>query len=135
MEVRVRQQPIGGVVHVRGQELTHKVAVDVRLGRHVVGETNKLLHAHMTADSNFVNKVRSDFGDVKVLKRVANKSREREISSSGPLQILSGQNFVFGEKVHRENETKKQSLFRESSHGNDKSVLFCPEAEKLEYRD
>ena len=38
---------IGGVVHVGGQELTQKVAVDVRLGRNVVGEAKQLLQLHM----------------------------------------------------------------------------------------
>ena len=60
MEVRVGQKLIGGVVHVRGQELTHKVAVDVRLGRHVVGEAKQVIHAHMCADFHCVNEVRSD---------------------------------------------------------------------------
>ena len=58
MKVRVGQELIGGVVHVRGQELIHKVAVDVRLGRHVVGEAKQVLHAHVSAYSHFVNKER-----------------------------------------------------------------------------
>ena len=67
MEVRMGQELIGGVVHVRGQQLTQKVAVDVRLGRHVVGEAKRVLHAHVPADSHFVNKEGSDFCGVQVL--------------------------------------------------------------------
>ena len=120
MEVRVGQKLIGGVVHVRGQELTHKVAVDVRLGRHVVGEAKQVLHAHVPADSHFLNKERSDFCGVQVLEKVTNKDGESE--ALAPLQVFGGQNFVFGEEVHRENTSKKQSLSHETC-GHGRSLL------------
>ena len=111
MEVRVGQELIGGVVHVRGQELTHKVAVDVRLGRHVVGEAKQIIPAHVSTDSHCVNEVRSDFCDVQVAKEITNKA-------DGRAEIFGGQNFVFGKKMYRENTNKKQSLSHEGrGHG------------------
>ena len=115
MEVRVRQKLIGGVVHVRGQELTHKVAV-VRLGLHVVGEAKQVLHAHVTADFHCVNNVRSDLCAVQVVEKITNKVGESEVLA--PLQVFGGQNYVFGKKMHRENTSKKQSLPHEArGHG------------------
>ena len=112
MKVRVGQELIGGVVHVRGQELTHKVAVD----GHVVGEAKQVLHAHVSAYSHFVNKERFDYCDVQVLEKVTNKVGKSDVVA--PLQVFGGQNFVFGEEVHRENTSKKQSLsYEDRGHG------------------
>ena len=120
MEVRVGQELIGGVVHVRGQQLTHKVAVDVRLGRHVVGEAKQFIHAHIRADFHCVNEVRSDLCAVQVVEKITNKVGKSEVLA--PLQVSGGQNFVFGEEVHRENTSKEQSLSHETC-GHGRSLL------------
>ena len=106
MKVRVGQELIRGVVHVRGQELTHKVAVDVRLGRHVVGEAKQVIHAHVGANFHCVNEVRSDFCDVQIVEEIASKVGESEAPIVFPLPLFRRQNFVFGKKVNRENANK-----------------------------
>ena len=110
MEVRVGQELIGGVVHVRGQELTHKVAVDVRLGCRVVGEAKQIIPAHVSADYHCVNEVRSKFCDVQVMEEITNKAEGTAASAVGPLEGFGGQDFVFGKKMYRENTSKNQSL-------------------------
>ena len=96
MEVRVGQEMIGGVVHVRGQQLTQKVAVDVRLGRYVVGEAKQVIHAHVSADSHFLDEVRSDICGGQEVENITNKANGSTASAVGPLPLFRGQNFVFG---------------------------------------
>ena len=110
MEVRVRQELIGGVVHVRGQELTHKVTVHVRLGRHVVGEAKQVIHAHVGANFHCVNEVRSDFCDVQVVEEIASKVGEAKLPSSFLSHFFADRTSCSEKKVNRENANKKQSF-------------------------
>ena len=108
MEVRVGLELIGGVIHVRGQELTHKVAVDVTLGRHVVGEAKQVHHAHVPADSHFVNKEWSDFCDVQVLEKVTNKAGERKVVA--PVTVFGRQNLRVRKKGASRKHKQKAEL-------------------------
>ena len=73
MVVLVRYEETVGVVLVRGQELAHKMAVDVGKSRNVEGDTRKLANTSKMTGFNVVHEVGANFGDVEVVKRVLYK--------------------------------------------------------------
>ena len=115
MEVRVGQELIGGVVHVRGQELTHKVAVDVRLGRHVVGEAKQIIPAHVSADYHCVNEVRSKFCDVQVVENIANEADGSTASAVGHVENTCGRH-ARGVSLNFVSEIVPDSVFDKWCH-------------------
>ena len=84
------------------------MGIDVRLGRHFVGEAKQVLHAHVSADSHFVNKERFDFCDVQVLEKGTNKVGESEVLA--PVHVFGKQNFVFGKKGTPQIHKRKAEL-------------------------
>ena len=107
MVVLVWYEMIGRVILVRGQELAHKMAVDVRKSRNVEGDTRKLANTSKMAGFNLVHEVGDNVGGVEVVKRVLYKVCEGK-------SPFSEKSFVF-RRTQQENPSEK---LHRSIHGS-----------------